>query len=93
MIEAIIKVIKWSAVVAFFAGSILSFVSLMVFIVGLLATTLSTSVIGDILAIVQIWLPFNLMTLLGWVMTATGLYLTYKISLFVFNHAVRFLNV
>lgn len=93
MAEIILKIIKWSAVVAFFAGSVLSFVSLLIYMIGLLTTALNASIIGDILALVQMWLPFNLMVLIGWTMTATALYLTYKISLFVFNHAVRFLNV
>jgi len=75
MAEIVLKIIKWSSVIAFFAGSVLSLVSLLIYIIGMLTTALNVSIIGDILALVQIWLPFNLMVLIGWTMTATALYL------------------
>lgn len=93
MAEIILKIIKWSAVVGFFAGVALTFLSFMIFVIGLLMSAVSSGVIGDVIGLVQMWTPFNIGMILGWAMTGSGLYLTYKVSLMVFNYATRFMNV
>jgi hypothetical protein len=92
MAEIILQVIKWSAIVGFFAGSVLSFIALMIFVIGMLATGLNAGVVGDLIGIVQMYAPFNIGLVLGWAITASGLYLTYKVSLMIFNYATRFMN-
>lgn len=93
MIEGLLQIIKWTAVTAFFSGIALTFLGLMLFIGSMLTIALNGTIIGDAMGIMQIWLPFNLGSLYAWLIIGSGTYITYKISLFVFNRVSRFISV
>lgn len=50
------------------------------------------NVMGDLLALVQIWLPFNLSSLWAWVSVASISFVTYKLSITVYNMARNLIN-
>jgi len=91
--EVVLKIIKWSAVVTVFSSIIFTFIALVLFILSTLTVALNVTVIADIIAVVQMWLPFNIAPILLWLFTISSLYLTYKLARFVFDYSRQFLSI
>lgn len=83
--EVAVTVAKWALKITFFASIAIS----LMIIIGLLTTYLvvgfNMSILSDIFALVQIWLPFNLNVLLLWIAVAATTFLTYRVSLMAYN--------
>ena len=90
--EVAVNVIKWAAKIGFWAGAVFAFVVLLSFIVNGVGVVVNQSIIAELMGIVQVWLPFNLAVVFGWLITATGLYFTYRLAVFVLHFAMRFIN-
>ena len=91
--EIIMKIVKWTALITIISSMLFTFSALMFFILSGLVIVLSASVISDIFAIIQIWLPFNLVPVMLWLFTIASLYLTYKVARFAFDYVRQFLTV
>jgi len=50
-------------------------------VISSISIVLNASVLGDIVAIIQIWTPFNIGVILNWLIAVSGLYLTYRMAL------------
>ena len=92
MVEGVIKILTWTVVFGFFAGSALALIILVMFAFGMIGVALNASILADIGHLIQMWLPFNLDELLTWVFTASGLYLTYKLASMLFDYVKRFIE-
>lgn len=73
-------------------AGITAFVMLLGFAFSFVAVSLNASVIGDLLALIQMWLPFNLGPLMAWLVTASVLYVAYRLSVVAVNYMSRFIS-
>ena len=78
--------------VGFWSASIFAFVTLITFIISGFNVVLNQSIIGELIGIVQIWLPFNLGAVLAWLITAALMYLSYRLMVFVLHFAMKFID-
>ena len=81
MTDGIIRI----GIIIFKTGSItligIALMLLMNFIYSALSITINASVLGDLIAILQLWSPFNVGIIITWLITVAGLYLTYRLAL------------
>lgn len=78
--EILIAVLKWSIRIAFVLSGIFAFIIILNLSISLIFVTLNQSVLGDLFAIIQLWLPFNLNVLLAWLLAASTAYISYKLA-------------
>jgi len=90
--EIAINVVKWAAKIGFWSATVLAFIAVLNFIISGTQTVANQSVIGELIGIVQMWLPFNLNVVFAWLITAGGLFMTYKIARFAMHFGMRFIN-
>lgn len=75
-----IQAMKWTFRFGFIMAGISAFIILFNLGLSLVFVTLNNNVLTDLLGFLQLWLPFNLNTLLGWLMTVTIAYFLYRLS-------------
>ena len=90
--EVAVNIIKWAVKIGFWSATIFAFVTLITFIISGFNVVLNQSVIGELIGIMQIWLPFNFGTVITWLLTASIMYLTYRLAVFVLHFAMKFIN-
>lgn len=81
--NTIIRLLIIAVKVAAITASVFSFTVVLGLIVSAIFVAINLSVLGDIYSLIQMWLPFNLNVIVLWILTASGSYLTYRLSLVV----------
>lgn len=79
--EVAIALVKWTFRTAFIAGVILALLTIFSLIASYLIAGYSSSVLADIFALVQIWLPFNINIILLWISVSATAYFSYRIAI------------
>lgn len=90
--DLVSNIIRWTMTLPFILATIFAFIVLLNFIISLVGITINQSVLGDLFALIQMWLPFNLNSILWWFTTATVIYITYRISIFALTWMQRFIG-
>lgn len=80
--------LKWSIRLSFVFAAVLVFIFIINFQVSLMTVAFNDSVLTDILALIQVWLPFNYYILAGWLVTGVTIFLLYRATML----AVTWLN-
>lgn len=83
--DFVVSIIKWVVRIGFVGAMIMTFTLFLNLIISLFAVTLNFGVLSDIMALVQLWLPFNLSVVIVWITTATFAYLTYRLAVFAYS--------
>lgn len=81
MTEGVISVLRWAIRIAFVTAAVFAFIVILNFAVSFTYVSLNGNIISDIFAMMQMWLPFNLNTILLWLTTAVTAYFTYKMTI------------
>lgn len=81
-LQGIVMVLKVAVRLMFGFTAVVAFVAVVSTIISQLYIAVSTSVISDLIALVQIWLPFNLVPVLTWVLAVSLLYVNYRLALY-----------
>lgn len=92
MTFAIVSILKWTAKAGFVLASIVAFIGLLNFGISMIRIGLNGSVVGDLFGLMQIWLPFNMGSLLVWLVTASGLYIAYRLTIIAFSYVETFIK-
>jgi len=79
--EVAIQIAKWTFRSAFIIGVLLSVIALVSIISTYIIAGYNTSVLSDIFALVQVWLPFNLNIILIWLTVSATAYIAYKTAI------------
>lgn len=90
--EIAINIAKWALKISFFSALAIAFSILLGVMTSYLVVGFNTSILSDIFAVIQIWLPFNLNILLIWMSLAATTYLTFRLSLMIFNLIDQYLG-
>jgi len=90
--ETVVAIVKWTVRFGIILSLVFAFIVLFNFTYSLIGVTLNQSVVGDIMALVQIWLPFDLDVLLAWIFTSTVLYLSYRVIMFSAGFLNKFIG-
>lgn len=88
MSDAFVSIFKWSIRLTFISASLFIFLNMLSLAILLLNTSIDTTALADVFALVQIWLPFNLGSFITWVLAGIGLTLSYKL----WRRAYAFIN-
>lgn len=88
IINVITIILKWGVTLSFFVIMIFSFVSIVNIVTNVIAIGINGSVIGDLGALIQIWLPFDLVSWFNWIMMVSSLIVVYYLG----SYAYRALN-
>jgi len=76
-----ITLLKWTFRTAFIVGVVLAVISLISIITNYMIIGFNQSVLADIFAVIQIWLPFNLNIVLLWLTIAASAYIAYRFAI------------
>ena len=79
--DLVVFILKTTLKVPFILIVIGSFIAILNLALGMSLVLINNSALGDLFALVQMWLPFNLSTITVWFTTITIAYLTYRLSL------------
>lgn len=83
--ETAVAIAKWALKISFFSAIAIALMILLGVVTSYMVVGFNTSILNDIFAVIQIWLPFNLNILLVWLSVAATAYLTFRLSLMIFN--------
>jgi len=83
--ETAVTVLKFSIRISFFAVLAIALVTFFNLFLGMLVFANSSGVLTEILAIVQMWLPFDLNVVLVWFTTVFFALVAYKLAQTVLN--------
>lgn len=83
--EVAVTIAKWALKISFFSAIAISLMILLGVVTSYIIVGFNGSVLNDIFATIQIWLPFNLNVVLLWLSVAATAYLTFRLSLMIFN--------
>jgi len=83
-----ITVLKWSVKLVVVLVAIFAFIVILNFALSMIFTSVNGNVLGDIFALVQMFLPFNLNVILFWITAGASAFILFKISLL----AIVFIN-
>jgi len=78
--EIVVAILKWTFRIAFIIAVAIGLSVLISVIINYLIIGYNQSVVADIFAIIQIWLPFNLNIVLLWVTVSASAFIVYKLS-------------
>jgi hypothetical protein len=90
--EAAVAVVKWVVRISIILTLVFAFLVFFNFVYSLVGTAVNNSVIGDLMSLVQMWAPFDIDVIFSWVLTASSLYLGYRVIIFAVSFLNRFLN-
>lgn len=90
--DFVVALLRWTVNIPFVLASIFAFVVLFNLILSMTSVSINQSVLGDLFALVQMWLPFNLSVVLIWFTTATIAYIAFRVSIWAHNYVMRFLG-
>lgn len=90
--DLVTSIIRWTLSIPFLLSSIFAFIILWNFALSVVQITINQSVIGDLFALVQVWLPFNLSSVFTWFTTVVIIYITYRVSIFALEWIHRFIG-
>lgn len=87
MIDALtqgaIAFIKIGTRAVFVIAVILSFSALLMTSINLISVAINGSVLADIGAMIQVWLPFNLNAMTSWLFLTSALYFAYRLAIYI----------
>lgn len=86
--QVAIEVAKWIFRLGFIVAGVVAFVVLLNLGLSFFFVALNATVLADLFALLQMWLPFNLNALLGWVVAASAAYIVYRLAVI----AIAYLN-
>lgn len=85
-------VIRISFTFALYATLAMLTVSLFTIVFMAVSTVISSSIIGNLITLIQIWLPFNFGIVISWLWAAATIYISIKIYYVVIGYVERFLK-
>ena len=85
MVDGLVTILKWVLSLAFVMALVLATLVLLGIVISYMVIGFSTTILGEIFALIQIWLPFNLNLLLIWLTIAGTAYIAYRLSLMSYS--------
>lgn len=91
--DIVINLLKWTMRITFVIAGIFAFIVVLNLAVSMIFVTLNQNVLSDLLAMVQIWLPFNLNVVFVWLIAASTAFIAYKLSVMAISWINRLLGL
>lgn len=90
--EVIINIVKWAVKLSFWGIVVALWIAIMSQIVVYILTPMNGGLLSDIFAIVQIWSPFNVNSVIAWLVISASAYITYRIAIIGYNFINNFVS-
>lgn len=81
MADMVLRLLIIFSKIAVYMVSIVALIVLLTIISSALMIGLNFGIINDLVALVQMWLPFNLGVIILWIVSVSVAYITYRLSL------------
>lgn len=86
------QVAKWTFRFGFVMAGITAFIILLNIAFSMVFAALNFGVVGDILHMIQLWLPFNLNVLIVWILTTSVAYVSYRLAVIAIAYMSRLIS-
>lgn len=90
--EVAIRFFIITAKTAFIFLSVFSLIVLLTIITSGLLIALNWGVINDLMAILQMWLPFDMVVVFTWILTVGFAYIAYRLTMLAIEYMNNWLN-
>lgn len=90
--EVAVQVLKMFARAGIIVSIILTLLALFLLGYNGMQTLLNVGALADLISLLQIWLPFDINVVFGWLVTATTLYFAFKLAAISYNLINRFVS-
>lgn len=92
VINVVTIILRWAVTLVFFIVMIFGFVAIINILTSIIAIGVNASVIGDLGALIQIWLPFDLVSWFNWIMMVSSLIVIYYLGSYAYKALNGFLK-
>lgn len=79
--DFVVNVLRWTISLPFILAGLFAFIVLLNLAISIVGVTINQSVLGDLFAMIQMWLPFDLNAVLWWFTTASSAYFIYRLAI------------
>jgi len=76
-----VAIVKWAVRIGIILSVVFAFIVLWNFIYSTITVSTNQNVVSDLLAIIQMWAPFDIDVLFAWVFTSAVIYITYRVTM------------
>lgn len=80
MLQFAQTIIKWAIRISFLFTLIIAFIALLNVVVSVVKVGINGSIFGDLIALVQIWAPFNFTMMFNWLTATASIILFFYVS-------------
>jgi O-antigen ligase len=81
VLTSLLGIMRIGVKIAFVMSAVFAFIIVLLLTTSAIGTVANQGVLSDVIAIVQMWLPFNLTPMMAWLLTASVAYLWYRLTL------------
>lgn len=92
MIQLATTILKWAIRLGFIFTAILAFLAIITVLISLGSIVVNQTVIGDLVAIIQLWCPFNFSMVFNWLTTTASLILFFYMASWAYNTISEFVK-
>lgn len=85
MTEAVKTLIQWTIKISSMLAVLIVVAVIFSVIFGTVMVGINSSVFGDVLKVINIWMPFHLIKLLQWLLIMAGLVVGFNLTLFSYK--------
>lgn len=90
--QAAISVFSWTVKIGFLMAMVTAYIALLNIVILLLDVGINPTVLGDLTALIQMWLPFNLNAIFWWFTTIINAYIVYRLTMAAYAYINSFLG-
>lgn len=80
MLQFAQTIIKWAIRLSFLFTLIIAFISMLNIVVSIVKVGINGTILGDLIAMIQIWAPFNFTMVFNWLTASASVILFYYVS-------------
>lgn len=81
MVQIAVDILKWVLRIGLVTSALFAFVIVLNIGLGLMMTPLDGNLLTDLLAMVQMWLPFNINVIFGWFTVTVTAYILFRLTM------------
>lgn len=85
MADAAVTLLKITVRTTFLIGAIMMFIIILNIFINAMLVSLNGNILSDIFAMVSMWMPFNLGTVLVWLLSVGLMFLGFRLLMVAFN--------
>lgn len=90
--EIVLAALRWTVRISFWGLMIAAWLVIITFVLKNLVAPINGSLITDSFAMVQIWAPFNISPVIGWLLVGASAFVAYRLAMLAFHFVNMFIS-